>query len=190
MSVDQSIQPSSLLLFGFHICSLTVNQHLLEQNRDLWLLHLLATFFVVSGSWQEKLLHNYTPTSSYAYCYTLNMKALLSFKMSGNTNLLLLWLHIMSSEYLVNKYLEGQKNEDGDNTFTVAYQKVMQMNNYTCVTSVDCNWLGRHALLPGSPTSRVKQTQNLMFILILAYKHNTLYVEGTSISKSSPPPQH
>jgi len=74
-----------------------------------------SSLFVVSGSWQEKLLHNYTPP-----CYTLNMKALLSFKMSGNTNLLLLWLHIMSSEYLVNKYLEGQKNEDGDNTFTVA----------------------------------------------------------------------
>jgi len=76
---------------------------------------------VVSGSSQEKLLHNYIPPpTSSAYCYTLNMKASHSFKMSGNSNLLLLWLHIMSSEYLVNKYRKGQKNGGSDDTFTVA----------------------------------------------------------------------
>jgi len=57
------------------------------------------------------------------------------------------------------------------------------MNNYTYVTAVDCKWLGRHALLLGSPTLWVKQTQNLMFILILAHKHSTLYDEGTRISR-------
>jgi len=51
ISVDQSIQPSRLLLFGFHICSLTVKQQLERQNRDLWLLQLLSAFLwsVVAG---------------------------------------------------------------------------------------------------------------------------------------------
>jgi hypothetical protein len=38
MSVDQSIRPSRLLLFGFHICSLTVKQQIERQNMVLWLL--------------------------------------------------------------------------------------------------------------------------------------------------------
>lgn len=31
----------------------------------------------------------------------------------------------MNSEYLVNKYQKGQKNEDSDVTFTGAYYKVL-----------------------------------------------------------------
>jgi hypothetical protein len=77
----------------------------------------------------------------------------------------------------------GQKSEDSDNTYTVTLKKVQQMNNYTYVTSMDCNWLGRHALLLGSPTLWVKWTQNVMFILILVYKHSTLHDEGTSMSR-------
>ena len=61
------------------------------------------------------------------------------------------------------------------------------MNNYTYVTSVDCIWLGKHVLFLGSLISWVRQTQNLMFILILAHKNSTLHDEGTSRPRF---PQH
>jgi hypothetical protein len=77
-SVDQSIQPSHLLLFGFHICEPATT----KAKQGPVAVASSISLFVVCGSWQEKLLLNYIPPPSSAYCYTLNMKALHSFKMS------------------------------------------------------------------------------------------------------------
>ena len=132
MSVDQSIRPSRLLLFGFHICSLTVKQQIERQNMVLWLLTSSVSLLwpVVGGK-----KSCYTITDHHHHLHTAipipsqYIFSILVF-INGNSDLFQLnsEIHDLNTRYNCNLHLSSTL--PNGNWSRMAYHKAHSLDPY------------------------------------------------------------